>query len=209
MPKLSRMSFLRFLSRPRFVHEIADHYGISKKLAVFHLLEAVKSGQILVSEKPIFKMSESSAGRLKHLGEFVYVSCGSPMFVDGRAEFTIKEPGDFVPKSNGDAFSVRFVSSAHAVLGKSLFDQRTPNFALTETADHEIVTPHLKTDVSLTKKIGSSQYKVKLAKRKTVDQLLRPRPLSDSGPKSLSHIEMIDLLRALSKEAVPFLNLHA
>jgi hypothetical protein len=209
MPKLNRMSFLRFLSRPRFVHEIADHYGISKKLAVFHLLEAAKSGQVLMSEKPIFRMLKPSAGRLKHSSEFVYVSRGSPMFVDGRAEFTIKESGDFVPRSNGDAFSVKFVSSAHVPLGRRLFDQRTPNFPLTGTSGHETGTPRLKTNVSLTRKIGSSKYSVKLTKRRTVDQLLRPRLSSDVESKSLSYVEMIDLLRALSKEAMPFLNLHA
>jgi hypothetical protein len=152
-------------------------------------------------------MLKPSAGRLKHSGDFVYVSRGSPMFVGGRTEFSIKESGDFVPRSNGDAFSVRFVSSAHAPIGKSLFDQRTANFALAGISGHETEIPRLKTDVSLTRNIGSSQSRVKLAKRRTVDQLLRPSP--DVGSKSLSYVEMIDLLRALSKEAMPFINLHA
>jgi hypothetical protein len=209
MPKLTKISFLRFLSKPRFVHEISDHYGIPKKLAVFHLLKAVKSGQVLVSEKPVFKMLKTSAGRLKHSGEFVYVSRGSPMFVDGHAEFTIKGSGDVVPKSNGGTLSVRFISSAHTVLGKNFFDQRTPNFTPAETADHETATSHLKTDVALMKRIRSSQHEVKMVKRRTVDQLLRPKHSSDAGPKSLSYVETIDMLRALSKEALPFLNLHA
>jgi len=208
MPKLDRPNLLKFLSKPRFVNEVAEHYGISKKLANFHLLKAMKSGHVLISEKPIFQTLRSSKGKMKRLGGFVYVFRNSPMLADGWAKFTVREANYLVSKSTSNVFSVRFLSKTHSSFGK-VFNHELSGFTFEEAEGSHSIPHHYKIRGPLSSEFDVSSAKVKLSKQRTVDQLLGQRTRSTyQEVKSLPHVEKIRLFQALLKEPLPFLDLH-
>jgi len=100
MRKPRRIDLLEFLSKPRFVHEIAEHYGVSRKTAAFHLQMAVKSGRVVISEDPIFRTVKDSSGNLKRLGGFVYVYRKNPILTQRDTSFTLLENKDLPRFSN-------------------------------------------------------------------------------------------------------------
>jgi len=209
MSKLDRPSLLKFLSKPRFVHEVAEHYGISKKLADFHLRKVVKSGQVLMSEKPIFQTLRDSKGRLKRFGGFVYVFRNSPMLANHWAKFAVREANDLISKSKDDVFSIRFLSKTHGSLGKGVLNRRLSDFTFEETAGSRSIIRHFKTKGPLSSEFGVSSANVRLSKRRTLDQLIEHRARSTQEEvTSLSHMKRIRLFQALLKEPLPFLDLH-
>jgi len=209
MSKLDRLNLLKFLSKPRFVHEVAEHYGISKKLADFHIRKAVKSGQVLISERPIFQTSRGSDGKLKRFGGFVYVFRNSPMLADHWAKFAVREADDLTSKSKGDVFSIRFLSKTHGSLKKGVLNHKLSDLSFEETGGSRAVVRHFKTQGPLTSEFGVSSANVRLSKRRTLDQLIehRTRPTQEEVT-SLSHVKRIRLFQALLKEPLPFLDLH-
>jgi len=208
MSKLDHLSLLKFLSKPRFAHEVAEHYGISKKLAIFHLREAIKSGQVLISERPVSQTLRNSEGKLKRFGGFVYVFRNSPMFADGLEKFTVREANALISKSKGSVFSIRFLSKTRSSLGKGVFDRKLSGFAFDKTGGSRLMS-HVKTRGPFASEFDVSSAKVKLAKRRTADQLLGYKARSPQEEvKSLSHAEKIRLFKALSKKSSPFLDLH-
>jgi len=192
---------LKFLSKPRFAHEVAEHFRMSKKLANFHLREAVKSGQVLVSEKPIQQTWRSSDGKLRRLKEILYVSRKSPMLIDGRTKFRTHETNELV--------QVGFLSKNHALVGKSVFNNKLSSFTFEETTGLLPNKRRFKTKGLLKSEFAVNSAKAKLAKRRTVAQLLRrkPQPIQENV-KSLSYVEKIHLFQALLKEPLAFLDLH-
>jgi len=183
MSKLERSRLLNFLSKPRLGREIAEHFHVPVKLANLHLQRAIKSGQVLVSEKPVLQTLRSTNGKLKQLSEFFYIFQDSPILVDGWAKFRAREANHSISKPKGDVFHVRFVSDAT----KRCFKTRGP----------------------LTSEFDVSSARVKLSKRRRVNQLLRHRMRSTQEEvKPLSHAERIHLFQALLKEPLPFLDVH-
>jgi hypothetical protein len=73
MGKRRRIDLSEFLTRPRLLQEIVEHYRVTTKIAALHLRKAAESGQVLISEAPIFRTFKDSSGNLKKLGGFVYV----------------------------------------------------------------------------------------------------------------------------------------
>jgi len=209
MSKLNRPSLLKFLSKPRFIHEVAEHYGISKKLANFHLREAIKSGQVLVSEKPILQTLRSSNAKLKRFSGFVYVFRNSPMLADGWTKFRVRGTNNLISKSKSDVFSIRFVSKTHGSLGKGVLSHRLSGYTFEEPTNSNAIEHHFKTSGRLTSEFEASSGKVKLVKRKRVDQLLRHGTWStEEEVKPLSYVERIRLFQALFEKPLPFLDLH-
>jgi len=209
MSKIDHHNLLKFLSKPRFAHEVAKHYGISKKLANFQLRKAVKSGQVLISERPVFQTLRNPEGRLKRFGGFVYVFRNSPMLAVSWQKLERKDVNDLSSKSKGSAFSIGFLSKTHGLIGKGVFNQRFSGFSFDKTAGSHEGASHFKAGGFPMSEFNVSSAKVKLAKARTVDQLLRHRVQSTQEEvKSLSYAERIRLLRALSKEPLPFLDLH-
>lgn len=201
MSKVDRVSLLKFLSKPRLVNEVAKHYGISKKLANFHLLEAVKSGQVLISEKPIVKALGRSKAKLKPLKGFTYVSRNSATLVNGWKRFANKEDLGSQSTSKNNAISVKFVSETHSLLGENMSSQKFP--------DYRDASLHLRTEGLGTAEFDVSTTKVKLGRKKTVDQMSRRKQGSASErAKTLTHLERMHLFQALSKKPLPYMDLH-
>lgn len=208
MSRLESSSLLKFLSKPRFVYEVAEHYGISKNLASFHLRKAIKSGQVLISESPLFQTLRNSEGKLKRIGGFVYIFRNSPMFADGWEKFALREANDLISKSKGSVFSIRFLSKTQSSLGKGMAHHKLSGSTFDEKVGSRAAS-HFKTKGPLSSEFDVSSAKVKLAKARTVDQLLRQGTRQTPEQiKSLSHVERIRLFKALLKEPLPFLELH-
>jgi len=208
MSKLDHVSLSKFLSKPRFLHEVAEHYGISKELAEFHLRGAVKSGQVLISERPVFQTLRLSNRRKKRSGGFVYVSEKSPGLVNNWTRFSLKTLC-VSTGSKGEAVSVRFLSSTDALKAREVFDRKLPGSFGEGTTDSRVDKHRLKATGSLVPPFDGSRSKVKLSRQRSVDQLLRnmPRSVAEEA-KSISQVERIRLFRALVKEPLPFLDLH-
>ena len=200
MSKVDRISLLKFLSKPRLVNDVAKRYGISKKLAGFHLLEALKSGQVLVSEKPVRALG-SSKSKLKLSRAFVYVARNSRTLINGWTGFTAKEAVGSQSNSRNNVIPVRFVSETHSPLGKDMYSRRFP--------DYQDTSLHLRTKGLDTGEFDVSTTKARMRRRKTVDQMLRHKP--DSGSeyrKTLSYLERMHLFQAMLRKPLPFLDLH-
>jgi len=209
MPKFNDHSLSRFLSKPRFLYDVAKHFGISKELAEFHLREAVRSGQVLVSERPVFHTLRLSNGRTKRLGGFVYVLGKSPVLMNHRTRFSVRKLGGST-ESKSEVPSFRFLSSTDALKTKETVDHKLPCSGSERTMDSRVNVHRLKTSGPLASQFDTSRSKVKLARPRTIEVLLRHRTGSvDDETKSLSHVERIRLFRALLKEPLPFLDLHS
>lgn len=209
MSKLDHLSLLKFLSRPRFAHEVAEHYRISKELANFHLREAFRSGRVLISEKPVSQTLKDSDGKPRRFKGFLYVSRKSPMLTDSWAKFGVTGMKDVIARSKGNAVTIRFLSKTWGSLGKGTLDDKLFGFTSEENAGLLGDRRHFKMEGRLTSEFDVSSTKSKLAKRRTVDQLLKRGPQStEEGVKSLSYVEKINLFQALSKNTSTFLDLH-
>jgi hypothetical protein len=209
MSKLERSRLLNFLSKPRLRREIAEHFNVPVRLVNLHLQKAIKSGQVLVSDKPLLQTLESEKGKRKRFGEFIYVFRNSPILADGWAKFRIREKSDSISKSQGDVFSIRFVSKAQGSTGEQVFDHKLPSLPLEEKAGLRAVKHSFKTKDILTSEFHVSSAKVKLAKRSKSVQLVGHRAGSTQEEgKSLTHAKRILLFQALLKEPMHFLDLH-
>lgn len=208
MFKFDDLSLSKFLSKPRFLYEVAEHYGISEKLAEFHLQEAVKSGQVLVSKRPVFQTLRLSDGRMKRFSGFVYVFGKSSVLMNRVMKLSIKEPSGS-PEAGGEAASIRFLSNTDALKAKEVSDRKLPSSRKEGTSDSRVDVHRFRTSGSLVSQFGTSRSKVKLARTRTIDRLLRHVPRSvEEEVKSISQVERIRLFRALLKEPLPFLDLH-
>jgi len=206
MARIDHSSLLKFLVKPRFAREVAEHYGISKKIANFHLREAIKKGQVLVSEKPLSQILKGSNRKLRASRAPLYVSRKSPMIVGGWAKAKSADGPILTPKSN--LSNIRFLSPTHSALGKDVVNSKLSGFAFEEKTDSSIAKHNLKTKGALAPEFDASSDKVKLAERKNIDQLLGHKPSTQTKTTSLSYVEKIRLFQALSKKSLTFLDLH-
>lgn len=208
MPKLKRSRLLNFLSKPRFEHEIAEHFNVSISSANYHLRDAVRSGQVLVSERPVLKTLEEANGRLKHISDYVYVFKRSPISSDNRSKpHPIK--ADDSGKSGIEAFSTRFVSNIHEPARRGLLRDSLTGLAFEKPVSPPINTPLLKARVHLAQESEVSSTKLKPARQRTIEQLLMHRTRSpQKEATSLSSAKEILLFQALFKKPSPYLDLH-
>ena len=131
------------------------------------------------------------------------------MLVDGWARFRMREANDSISKSKGDVFSVRFLSETHGSIGGGGFDHKLSGFTFEEQAGSLAVRRHFKTKGPLTSEFDVPSAKVKLAKHRTLDLLLRDRPrATPEEAKSLTHVERIRLFQALLREPLPSMDIH-
>jgi hypothetical protein len=200
-----RFNLAEFLSKPRFLHEIAEHYGFSRETAVFHLREAVKSGQIIVSEAPVFQAIKDSSRNLKKLRGFLYVNRESPILVDKDIRFSL-------PKNDNSKRELR--STSHASFSKpngestrATLERRSPRFASVEKANRENAA-RLRANHSLISKLKVSSVKVSSVNLTRSSRLLPSKQYSSGKPAALLNAGKIRLFQALLKEPLPFLDIH-
>lgn len=207
MGRLARFSLLKFLSRPRLVHEIAEHYGVSKWTAVFHLREAMKSGQVLASKAPVFRTIKDSSGSLKKLRGFAYVYHKSPILAP--------KDSRYAPNSNHNSISDLGTTSRTISLpepndaswkAKSKHGQTSSSF-VNKTSPENLVA-NLEANDSLISKLNVSLARVAPANHARLSCLPPSRLYSNSKSKPLLYVEKIRLFQALLREPLSFLDLH-
>jgi hypothetical protein len=206
MSKLDQSRLLQFLRKPRFVREVAEHFGISTKLVNLHLREAIKSGHVLISKKPIFQASETSKDKLKWSGGFLYVLRDSSMTDDSITKLGIGEPKNRASKPK---YNFSFVRSAkvHGSVEKKAYKKSSELSAAQKTERPRNPHVNLDTTPSLTSKLNLPPSKVKMDKGVRTEHLLDHETQSTRDAKFLSNGEKICLLRTLLKPA-NFLDLH-
>lgn len=199
MSELDRSRLLDFLSKPRFGREIAEHFNVPVRLVNFHLRKAVRSGHVLISEKPVSKTLRCSSGQQRRFIGFVYVFKNST---------TLTETENSL-KSKGSAVSLRFLSNVHSSLENGVSPNALSGLTFEGTSSHRTIASNLKTKASLATEFDVSSNRIKLAKHRTMEQLLRHKKSSTQEKVlSLTHVERIRLFQALFKEPLPYLTLH-
>jgi hypothetical protein len=206
MSKFNRQSLLKFLSRPRFVHEVEEHYKISKKLAYTRLREVIKSGDVLISKKPIFQTCGTSKDKQERSSGFLYVLRDRSMIEDSATKLGTKKPNNQASKPKYD-FPFVQSTQVHSLIEKKAYN-KSPKLSFAEEAERSR-NPHinLNTTLPLTSKLNLSSGKVKMTKRIRPEHFLVHETRSTRDIKSLSSVEKIHLLRTLLKPTT-FLDLH-
>jgi len=202
-----RFNLAEFLAKPRFLHEIVEHYGVSRETAVFHLQEAVKSGQVLVSETPIFQTIKDSGGNLKKLAGFVYVHQESPILICDDIRFS--PPKTYNSKLELRSTSQASFSKSHCESTRSTLERGSPSFASVAKANDESSKARLKANHSLISKLKVSSTKVSSANHIESSRLLPGKPYSSSKQALQLNVEKIRFFEALLKEPLPFIDVHA
>jgi hypothetical protein len=199
-----RLNLREFLSKPRFLHEITEHYGVSRETAILHLREAMKSGQLLVSEAPVFRTIKDSSGNLKKLAGFVYVYQKNPIPFGKEIRFSPPK----TTNSKGELHSTSHISLSKPN-GKSTkveLELGSPRSTSIEKANRESAA-RLKADHSLISKLKVSSVRVSSASH-TKSSLIPSKQYSVSKPAALLNMEKIRLFQALQKEPLPFLEIQ-
>lgn len=216
MSKIDQSSLLQFLHEPRLVHEVAEHFGVTEKLARLNLRKAVESGQVLISKKPFLQTLKNSNGKLRRIRQSLYVSRKSPTLADGWERFKLKTKNGLYSESKNDSFSIRFPSWRDDALAKDLVNHKLLVFSRPDSARERENKPssamagrNYKTKGILASEFDVSSAKVKLASHRTIDQVLRSKPTSPpESVNSLSYVERIRLFQTLFKKPSTFLDLH-
>jgi hypothetical protein len=188
------------------LHEIAEHYGVSRETAVFHLRKAMKSGQVLASEAPVFQIIKDSSGNLKKLEGFVYVNRESPVIVGEHIRLSLPKTDNSKPELLGTS-QVNF-STPHDESRSAMLEQGSPRFGTSDKANRGSHEEMLKANHSLISKLGVSSAKVSSANHIRSSRLYPSKQYSSSKPTPLLNIEKIRLFQALLKEPLPFLDMH-
>lgn len=208
MPAISRSDLLKFLSKPRSVEEVAEHCAISRKMAHFHLREAVESGQVLTSEKPLVQMADGSKGTLKEQNRLVYLFRKSPLLSDGRLMSTCRESdGSFSETKSADSSMKLLTKSYHKIEDDVKSGKSARSSLMKSTLTHSLGRP-VKTHTQAPES-GDRPSVLKTTDSKELDHLLRHRKQA-AGEKaqSVSHVERIRFFQAVSKRPLSLLELH-
>jgi hypothetical protein len=207
MPKLERSRLLDFLSKPRSEREIAEHFNVPTRLASYQLSEAIKSGHVLITEKPPFKTNKCSNDKLKRPSEFVYVLRNSPMFAEGRAKSGART-GDLA-KAKGYAFSVRLPPCVQTSTEGTAFNRRVSSRPFQETESRHLTVRQLKARSPMATELDASSTTLKFSEQRSFGRSQGYKTeITDDNVKALSHAEVIHLLEALLERPLAFLELH-
>lgn len=210
MRKLNRSTLLEFLSKPHYTHEVADHFHISSSYANYHLKEAAKSGQILVSEKPVFKSLSNFRAAFKQTGGFLYVSRSSPLLTKDSSQTTQNERKQSVPVLIAEAMQVKFASKAQSQKNEADTEGNISAFTDRKTNTIPVGTSRLKSKTNL----FSPFLNILAARGKSGDPgpMARltdhERPPAQRSYEPLSHTERIHLFESMLNRPSTFLELH-
>jgi hypothetical protein len=190
--------------------EVAEYFGISDRNALFHLRQAVSSGQILVCKNPTSKTIRDSRGKLKRIAGFVYVLPNN--LAVARAKLSLKHA------DHRGATQKSRISN----LGLNVSRERSPEAACESSheedlsavppgdADHDAAggfrgkLSNLTRFVSTGAKVATGSRSKNSDPRFPAKSERVPRPI-----RTLSQSAKIGLLQTLLKEPLPFLHLHA
>lgn len=207
MSKIDHADLLKFLSKPRFSHEVAEHFGISRRLAILHLKETVRSGEILISEKPVLQMLRRQDGTIKPSVGFVYAFKGNPTSIIRLQESCQERATRPVTKIELPNGGIQLATQRDLKSREGISRNRLPNCS---SKVGNTSSTRLKLNASVASELQMSGTRMKLTKKSTADPttILRKkqRPVNSW---QLSHMEKIHLFQTLYKRPLSFMDIHS
>ena len=207
MGRRCNFNLKEFLSKPRFLHEIAEHYGVSKKTAVFHLQKAVKSGQVLVSEAPAFRIIKDSSGNLRKLIGFVCIYQRRPILIEKDARPVLPKTDNSV-SVRGKTSRTSLIPEPHTLFRKSPLKHELPSFAYTEKMRAQNRATEPIANWPSIPKLDMSPTNATSANNTKLDRVPPSRHYSNSKSKPFLYVDRTRLFKALLDRSLPFLDLH-
>lgn len=210
MPTLDRSKLLKFLSEPRYAGEVAGYFKITSKLAMYHLKEAIKSGQVLVSEKRFSESFQNFRGKFKQPDGFLYVYRNSPLLAKGSTQPTMKRDERFASTLTTEFIPAKFISQVNILRKNGLPKQEISAFTDKKAGAMRIDASDLKPKMNLDSKfLNLLVAKGRMVRRNRWKQpMWHARSISQDSYKPLSQIERIHLFQAVSAQPLTFLELH-
>jgi hypothetical protein len=211
MSKLDHADLLKFLSKPRFSHEVAEHFGISRRLANLHLKETVRSGEILISEKPVLQMLRRHDGTMRPSAGLVYTFKENPA-----TKIRLQESGQEEstrPMTNIEPPSVntKITTQRGQISRKGIPRNRLPNCISREKTglDNTYLT-RLKLNANVASELQMSGTRMRLTEKSIADPTTIPRKRQRLiNSRQLSPAGKMHLLQTLSKKPLPFMDIHS
>lgn len=209
MPKLDRTSLLKFLSKPRYVSEVAEHFQVSAELVNSHLREVVKGGQVLVSQKRVPQTFLNFRDKQQHLEGFLYVSEVSPLLTKGESGFKNKAER-YTLKSKMDLVFMKYPPKTEGLARQKISKQvrLSPPFA--NAATTQFVEGHDNSAKGLISKVINS---LPVRGKSIIPNLWKKRQEHEKSSlggevKTPSHIDELRLFQALLDQPLPFLDIR-
>ena len=185
-----RSDLLNFLSEPRCLKEVAEHFGISASVADHSLQKAIEQNQVLIC-KPLRKPSLKSQ---KQRDTLFYISQDSDLFSRGLTGFAVTRG----IRTQGEVGSrTAFVKFSSKNASKSNFSSITEN-----ASDH-------KND-----ELGGAPFpRITVRREKIVRNARRHasaigQPPTQRQIRSCSVAEKLSMLTALSRQPLPYSDLR-
>ncbi len=209
MSKAERSRLLDFLSKPRCGHEIAKYFNISVEHLDEKLQTAIKSGQILISEKQVPQTTLNSQGKLEKQNSFLYISRKSPLLTDNALKLSVQETGK-ISKLITRKVSIIFLPKAHSLAESKLKVRKGLTFnPKTETTRDRMSCITSENRKSLLGIPKSYMVKLRLAKEEIWNRRVKYKmPSNRDERKFLSHMDILLLFQVLSNQPLPFLDIH-
>jgi hypothetical protein len=209
MRKLDHTEVLQFLTKPRYLREVAEHFNISEMHATHHLKEALRLGHVLVSEKPVRGSFPSFGGRFEQFRGFLYVSSSSPLLAKGTLQLSSEEGENSVSAATGRV-PTKFISWSRSPEEKDLLRQDISAFSDRKTDKMPAVGRRPKTRTDLVSKfLNVLVVKGKSVRRTVLREHVQVRSPGQGTYESLSQVERIHLFEAISDQPLTFLELHS
>jgi hypothetical protein len=206
MPKLNHLELLNFLSEPRYLHEVARHFGISSMRAKYHIREAIKSGQVMASEQFAFRAFSDLRGKLKQKERFLYVSRNSPLLSKGPLQLAVTRDKSIASAPTAKGVVAKFALGSEE--GKKPTVESTAKFASEKVDTIRSAATNSRSQANL----RSALLNVHAVHGRPIErrrQILpdRHRKLSQSSHRLISQVDRIRLFEALLKQPLTFLEL--
>lgn len=210
MSKLERSRLLDFLSKPHYKREIAEHFSVPATYVNQHLQEAVKSGQVLVSEKPVVKTTSKSRGAMvEKIEDFLYISRNSRFLVDNLLKMNVSNVGRRTSKPDNHLIPIKFLPTSPILARSKSLKHRNSTYKLKETDSQHSIGRGQPKESLISRFFDSLTSKMKLAHGSVRNKRLRYKtPPNRSERKSLSYMEKLRLFKTLSNKPLPFLEIH-
>ena len=214
MRKLDRSKLLQFLSEPRYADQVARYFNISKTCADYHLKRAIKSGHILVSQKPVFLPFPNLRGGSKQQYGLLHISRNSPLVAGGSSLPTVNQEEKSASSSALKLVSIKFVSgnasSEKTKSGQNLYAfSGTKEPTLRAFPDRTRAGDFRSANGTVSSFLNIHAAKGRLVKKHAPNQLFERRKSPvHCAYKLLNQVDKFRLLKSVSDKPSTFLDIH-
>jgi predicted DNA-binding protein YlxM (UPF0122 family) len=206
MAKRHRLDLAEFLSKPRFLHEIAEHYMISRRTAALHLRKAVKSGLVMKTESSAFRIVEDSGGDLRKLGTLACFHGRNSNVFSKEAKHSLLKTAKHgtLTKISSKSFMLKT-----EVRRKTIGGNECSIHVSSKGMNMPELNAKLEAHNSAMTKLNASPARVTSVSSVRSSQSLPSRMHLEDASNSLLNAERIRMFQALLKHSMSFLDMHA